>query len=320
MALALAGLPQIPDERVLVGHSTADDAGVFRISADRALVQTVDVLAPMVDDPYAFGRIAAVNSLSDVYAMGGEPLSALSVLGFPNGGDTSVMTEIIRGAQDAVVEAGAALLGGHTFAADEIRFGLAVTGEIHPDAIFTNAGAKPGDRLILTKPIGVGVVTSASVKYGALPAEILNPAIASMLTSNKIASRTMRRFPVHACTDVTGFGLVGHAAEMAVASGVGLTIESVKVPFLPGVRELLADGVRDGASARNRKSFESGVEAGGVDASVLELLYGSETSGGLLLATAPEVADQLLTELVQAGIPAAEVGSVRESPGKMILS
>jgi len=316
LALALSGLPLIPDDRVLVGHTTADDAGVFRLSNDRALVQTVDVLAPIVDDPYTYGKIAAVNSLSDIYAMGGDPLTALSVLGYPSGGDVSVMTDIIRGAQDAVVEAGAALLGGHTFSSDEIRFGLSITGEIHPDRIFTNSGAKIGDLLILTKPLGVGLVTSALAQRGALPDGILTPAIVSMLTSNRVASEIMRQFDVHACTDVTGFGLLGHAWEMAAASGVGIQLDASSIPLLSGVRELWHKGVRDGAANRNKSSFKESVRfEEGVGEELQDLLFSSETSGGLLMAIPGVYANLLLTKFRAVGIDARQIGQTTSETG-----
>jgi len=315
LALALSGLPDIPDVRVIVGRGTADDAGVFRVSEDLALVQTVDVLAPVVDDPYTYGRIAAVNSLSDVYAMGGDPLSALSVLGYPGGGDIEVMTDILKGAQDAVVEAGAALLGGHTFASDEIRFGLSVTGQINPRRIFTNAGARAGDRLILTKPLGVGIIISALVQRGALPAGILEPAVSSMLRLNRGASDIMRRFEVHACTDITGFGLLGHAWEMAEASGVALDIWTNKIPLLPGVMALLKEGVRDGAAKRNQASFAEFVQPPlDIDETIIGLLYCSETSGGLLMAVAPKDDTSLLKALGESGVEAQVVGEIRQSP------
>lgn len=321
MALALSGLPQFADERVLVGHTTADDAGVFRISDDRALVQTVDVLAPIVDDPYTYGRIAAVNSLSDVYAMGGDPLTALSVLGFPSGGDITVMTDIVRGAQDAVIEAGAALLGGHTFASDDIRFGLSITGQIHPDRIYTNSGARSGDVFVLTKPLGVGIVTSALAQRGAIPTNIYASAVDSMLTLNRVASNVMRRFEVHACTDVTGFGLLGHAWEMAAASGVGIEFNAPAIPFLPGVLDFYREGVRDGASKRNQSSFSEFVMFDeDVPEEMQTLLFGSETSGGLLMAVVADQADSLLEALSSEGVSARKIGTANLEAGKVKVS
>lgn len=285
MALALSGVPAKPDERVLVGNSTADDAGIFLISPDRALVQTVDVLAPIADDPYTFGKIAAINSLSDVWAMGGTPLSALGVIGYPMGGDPEVMTRILCGGQDAVVEVGAAIVGGHSFVSDEIRYGLAVTGEIDPREIFTNAGARPGDALILTKSLGIGTIVAAAVSRGALPPLLMETAIASMLVPNRRASDLMRRYRANACTDVTGFGLLGHGTELAIASNVKIIIHSEKIPALPGVMDLIIEKQRDPAGRQNSNSFKQYIEIEeGVSEETTELLFGSETSGGLLIS------------------------------------
>lgn len=311
MALALAGVPIVPDARVLVGSSTADDAGVFLISPDRALVQTVDVLAPVTDDPYTFGKIAAVNSLSDVWAMGGKPLCALGVIGFPASGDPKVMSDILRGGQDAVVEAGAALVGGHSFASDEVRYGLSVTGEIDPQRVFANAGARDGDALVLTKPLGVGVIIAALVSRGTLNDRILQNAIKSMLTPNRAASEAMQRCQASACTDVTGFGLLGHLFELANASKVSITLHCEKIPILPTALELLKEDVKDPALKNNRNSFADYVDfATNIPDEYRNLLFGSETSGGLLITLSPKDADNLIDDLAAASQSAVIIGEV----------
>ncbi len=311
LMLALSRVPNIPDSRVLVGNSTADDAGIFLISPDRALVQTVDVLAPVADDPYTYGKIAAVNSLSDVWAMGGKPLSALGIIGFPYGGDTAIMSEILRGGQDAVVEAGAAVVGGHSFASDEIRYGLAVTGEIDPCEIYTNANAKPGDALVLTKPLGVGTVVSAIVQRGALPGPVVSNVNNSMLKPNRRASEAMRKFKAHACTDVTGFGLLGHGCEMAIASGVKLLIDSSSLPILSSALDLLREGVKDGAARMNFNSFGKYIDFDQeVKDEIRNLLFNSETSGGLLISLPHSRAMELVKELTDGGDTAVIIGEV----------
>lgn len=311
MALALSKVPRIPDKRVLVGNDTADDAGVFQISPARALVQTVDLLSPVVDDPYTFGRIAAVNSLSDVYAMGGKPLSALCVVGFPSGGDPEMLGEIIRGGQDAVVDAGAALIGGHTFQDSEIRFGLAVTGEIDPRRIITNVGARPGDKLVLTKPLGVGVIIQALVDRGSIPAEMLNTAVTIMTASNRRASEAMIHWNAHACTDVTGFGFIGHCWQMTAGKRIGIKIFADQLPILPAVLELIRDGVVNSGVKMNRNSFERHVRiTTGIRAEIITSLFGSETSGGLLIALAPRNAQNIVWDLTEQGHQAVIVGEV----------
>jgi selenide,water dikinase len=278
---ALAGLPRVNHPDVLVGFDTCDDAGVFRLSPDLALVQTIDFFTPIVDDPYTFGAIAAVNSLSDVFAMGGKPISALSVLCYPGKGDIDVLREILRGGAEKMVEAGCVILGGHSVSDDEIKFGFAVTGTIHPDRIWTNAGAKPGDVLVLTKPLGTGVISTA-LKRGLASDEHVAASIASMLTLN--------HSPVsaHGCTDITGFGLIGHAREMAVGSGVTLELDVSAIPFLPGALEYARAGAVPGGTQNNREFASSCVQSDRELTPELEaLLYDPQTSGGLLIA-APE--------------------------------
>jgi selenide,water dikinase len=281
----LAPLPRHSDPRLLVGHETFDDAGVFRISDDVALVQTVDFFAPIVDDPFTFGQVAAANALSDVYAMGGEPLTALSIVGFPPDRlPLHVLTEILRGAQEKVREAGAFIIGGHTVIDEEVKFGLAVTGRAHPDRLLTNARARPGDRLVLTKPLGVGILTTA-LKGGALGDEIERPLLDSMRMLNAVASRVALDVGVRCATDITGFGLLGHAAHVARASDVTLRVLVASVPVLRGAREAWrSGGGRTGGAERNDRYLASLVAWGSVSDEDRAVLVDPQTSGGLLVA------------------------------------
>ena len=290
----------------------ADDAGVYRLDERRALVQTVDFFTPIVDDPAAYGRIAAANALSDVYAMGGRPLTALAIAAFPKDIDRSVLSAILHGGLQALQDAGVALLGGHTVQDQEIKFGYAVTGEIDPSRVWSNAGARPGDALILTKPIGTGVIATA-IKFGRAPAPVAEAAIASMSRLNRAAADALARLPdgaIHACTDVTGFGLVGHATEMAKASGVTLAIDVRVVPLLDGALDLV-DGNTPGGGRTNLQHFGSGVSTGpGLDARRIQLLYDPQTSGGLLASVAPSEAASAVRLLAQLGVAAQVIGSV----------
>jgi selenide,water dikinase len=319
LALALDGLPRIADDRVLVGHNNADDAGVLAMSEELALVTTVDLLAPVVDEPYDFGYIAATNCLSDVYAMGGEPLACLNVVGWPTKMSATILGEILRGSQDAVVAAGAAVIGGHTFQDAEIRYGLAVTGRIAPDGICTNAGARAGDALVLTKPLGTGTIVACSISRGAAPGDTHRMAVASMKTSNAAAARAMREVGASACTDITGFGFLGHAWEMAKASGLGLEIRTADIPLFPMVLELVREGIVDGSHKMNRNSFHRSIRFEAADPAFETVLHSSETSGGLLVAVAPDAADALRARLRGAGAgEAAVVGRVvEEHPGEV---
>ncbi|MBN1671493.1 MAG: selenide, water dikinase SelD [Kiritimatiellae bacterium] len=315
MALALEGLPRIADPRVLVGHNHADDAGVMRIDDSLALVTTVDLLAPVVDDPREFGFIAATNCLSDVYAMGGDPLACLNVVGWPTAMSPDVLGEIMAGGQEAVVQAGAVVIGGHTFQSAEIRYGLAITGRIDPARIYTNTGARPGDALILTKPLGTGTVIQCAISRGAAPEEAFKAAVASMKTSNATAAAAVRELGANACTDVTGFSFLGHGWELAAASKVGIRIDAAALPTFPMVRELILAGIVDGSHKMNMNSFQQGVRFERDDPALATLLYSSETSGGLLIAVAHDDAGPLLARLHEAGLPnAAVVGTVVAQP------
>jgi selenide, water dikinase len=303
---ALAALPRSTDSRLLVGLDTFDDAGVFAVSDDVALVQTVDFFAPIVDDPYSFGQVAAANALSDVYAMGGEPLTALNIVGFPTDKlPMSVLTEILRGADDKIREAGAVVVGGHSVIDDEVKFGLAVTGRVDPRAMLTNAAARIGERLVLTKPIGTGLLATAA-KRGELAAADERVLIETMATLNRGASRAAREVGARCATDVTGFGLLGHASHVARASGVTLIIRAAAVPVLPGAREAATRGIRTGGAERNREYLDRLVDWGSAGDVDRELLVDPQTSGGLLLSLpASRVAEYL------SAVPgAAEIGEV----------
>jgi selenide, water dikinase len=287
LSAALAPLPRETDPRLLVGRETFDDAGVFRVSDDLALVQTVDFFAPILDDPYQFGRVAAANALSDVYAMGGEPLTAMNIVGFPEKSlPLSVLTEILRGGQDAVHEAGARIVGGHTVTDEELKYGLSVTGRVHPDRILSNANARAGDVLLLSKGIGTGILATAG-KKGALSAEHAEGLYRSMSTLNATASRAAVALDAKCATDITGFGLLGHALHIAKASGVRIRFQHADVPLLSGTSEALASGFKTGGAARNAKWVDEHTDWDDVGDDVRALLTDPQTSGGLLVALAP---------------------------------
>lgn len=284
LSAALAPLPRHTDPRLLVGRETFDDAGIFAVSEDLVLVQTVDFFAPIVDDPYTFGRVAATNALSDVYAMGGEPLTALNIVAFPTAKlPLEVLTDVLRGGQDAVHSAGAVVVGGHTVEDEELKYGLAVTGRADPRRLLTNAAAAAGDMLVLTKPIGTGVLATA-LKRGSISPQSYDAMVTAMTTLNANASRVALALGARCATDVTGFGLLGHASHIARASDVTLRITSGDVPVLPGAREALAAGATTGGATRNAEWLESRVDWGTADALTRALLVDPQTSGGLLLA------------------------------------
>jgi len=289
----LAAIPRVTNANVLVGFDTADDAGVYKLTPELALVQTVDFFTPIVDDPYTYGAIAAANSLSDIYAMGGKPISALSVLAYPAKGDLDDLEQILKGGADKIHEAGCVVLGGHSVADDEIKFGYAVTGTVHPERVKTNSGARPGDALVLTKRIGTGVIATA-LKRGIANESDVQAATDSMLTLNRRACEAMLQFDVHGCTDVTGFGLLGHAREMALGSKVTLEIETRVLRFLPGAIEYARQGALPGGLNNNREFASCAVEVTRDLASEIEnLLYDPQTSGGLLISLPESDAAQL---------------------------
>jgi selenide,water dikinase len=280
----LATLPRWADENVLIGFDTADDAGVYKLTPELALVQTVDFFTPIVDDPYTFGAIAAANALSDVYAMGGRPISSLTIVAYPADGDVGELEQILKGGAEKMREAGCSILGGHSIADDEIKFGYAVTGVIHPARVMANTGARPGDALVLTKRLGTGVVSTA-LKRGMASEEHVEASIQSMLTLNRLACDAMLRFDVHGCTDVTGFGLIGHAREMALASNVTLEIATDQLRFLPGAVDYARQGALPGGLKNNRDFASCAVEAlRELPREIEDLLYDPQTSGGLLIA------------------------------------
>lgn len=307
----LCGLPRVESEDVLVGIEFADDAGVVRVSDEIAIIHTTDFFPPMVDDPFSFGRIAAVNALSDVWAMGGTPLAGMNLVSFPLAdlGDEA-LKEILRGGLSALAEAGAVLAGGHTIEGQELLYGLAVTGTVHPDRIWRNAGAEPGDVLVLTKPLGTGVITTAAKAEMVDPAH-LSTALRWMATLNHEAAEALHRVDPHAVTDVTGFGLAGHAAEMAAASGVGIEIDLGALPLLPGALEATATGLVPAGAGKNRDSITAVLSIDdGADELRIDLCLDPQTSGGLLAAVTSEHADALVRRLPGAAI----VGRVTDGP------
>jgi selenide, water dikinase len=304
----LESLPLETDPNLLVGRETSDDAGVYRLTADVALVQTIDFITPVVNDPYDFGRIAAANALSDVYAMGGRPLTAMNVVCFPiRTMDKAVLREILRGGLEKIHEAGAVLAGGHSVEDPEIKYGLSVTGLVHPDRILTNAGVQPGDVLILTKPLGTGVLATA-IKAGLLSESAEKQVIESMATLNKTAAEIMSAYPVHACTDITGFGLLGHALEMATASRMSIAIEVEKVPLLPEVMDSVQMGLVPAGSFSNRNYCAHRIsQLRAIDPMLLDLLADAQTSGGLLISLPEQSASSLVSALKAGGVADAAV-------------
>jgi selenide,water dikinase len=306
----LHDLPKFKNPDMLVGTETGDDAGVYRLRPDLAIVNTVDFFTPIVDDPYVFGQISAANSLSDVYAMGGEPKTCMNIVCFPKGKmDIEILAEILKGGADKVMESGAVVIGGHSIIDEEIKFGMAVTGVIHPDRIFRNVGVQEGDVLILTKPLGTGIITTA-LKKGKASEESVNEAVKSMITLNAAASLVARKHPVHACSDVTGFGILGHALGMASGSGVTLVIESAKLPLLRRAPRLAEKGYITGGCKRNQEYLNDKMV---IDKSIreglIQVALDPQTSGGLLLAVAKRHAAKLVDDLHAAGVPhATEVG------------
>ncbi len=316
-------LPAPSDPNLLVGFDTSDDAGVYRIGPDTALVQTVDFFTPMVDDPFVFGQIAAANALSDVYAMGGRPLTALCVVCFPQDGDLDLLAEAIRGGMNKLAEAGCTVVGGHSVRDEEMKFGYAITGLIHPDRIFTNCGAQSGDTLILTKPLGTGVICTA-LKLGKAQDRWVEHAVRSMTALNETAAEILGRHAgIHAVTDVTGFGLMGHGREMALGSGVALEIAVEKVPRLDGALEAIALGAIPAGLRANRDYAEcivSEAPSSRIAGDLRTLMYDPQTSGGLLVSVAGESAAGLLDSLRRAVLPAAAIGRVQAGKPGIVLS
>ena len=315
----LGGLKVPANPNVLVGIETADDAGVYRLSDDLALVQTVDFFTPIVDDPFDYGRIAALNSINDVWAMGGTPVTALAVTCFPKKGvDFSILAEIMRGGLHVLAENGVALVGGHSVDDPQIMFGYAVTGTIHPARVVTNRGARPGDALVLTKPLGTGVV-STGIKRGVAPPGVVDASLQTMLLAGREAARLMVEAGARAATDVTGFALLGHAWEMARASRVTFEIDASSVPLIPGARELAARGCLTSGDKSNRLYVGDDVSIGpGVDDELNRLLFDPQTAGGLLVSLPAVRAEELLTSLRENYPDASVIGRVTERGARLI--
>jgi selenide,water dikinase len=313
----LSALPAQTNPDLLVGFETSDDAGIFRIGASQALVQTIDFFTPLVDDPFTFGQIAATNALSDVYAMGGRPLTALAVVCFPQDADLGILEQIMRGGFAKMAEAKCTVVGGHSVRDAEMKFGYAVTGLIDPARVYTNSGAVPGDTLILTKPIGTGVITTA-LKQGKSKPAWVDRAILSMTTLNSTASGIAIACPgVHAITDITGFGLMGHGREMALGSGVTLEIETARVPLIDGALDAVRVGAIPGGLLSNREFAEclvADAPESRIPDDLRMLLFDPQTSGGLLISVAPDDAAELLGSLQRAGLPGAIIGRVADPP------
>jgi selenide,water dikinase len=312
----LGKLARQQDPNVLVGFDHADDAGVYQIGPEKALVQTVDFFTPIVDDPYTFGQIAATNSLSDVYAMGGKPLTALALVCFPEKADVEILERILAGGLSKMIEAGCTVIGGHSIRDEETKFGYSVTGMIHPKKIYANQGAVAGDSLILTKALGTGVISTAIKKEKAMPGWV-DAAIASMTTLNKRAAEAIGSLRVHAMTDITGFGLIGHLREIVLASKVSARISSSKIPLIEGALECVHAGYVPGGLKNNREFAECVVEyAAEVPEDVRTILYDPQTAGGLLIST-PDGAG-LMRAMREAGVPAAHIGDVLPSAKPLI--
>lgn len=321
LAEVVGRLPSAVDENLIVGVETADDAAVYRVSDEVALIQTVDFFPPMVDDPYTFGQIAAANALSDVYAMGGEPRLALNVVAFPNCLGAEVLGEILAGGASKVQEAGAVLAGGHSINDEEPKYGLCVSGFVHPDRIWKNGGAQAGDVLLLTKPLGVGLINTA-VKAGMASAEAEKKAVESMSCLNKMAMEVLREVEIHSCTDVTGFGLTGHALETARASKASLVIETKKLEVLPDALFYASMGLVPEGTYRNKEFNKKDVRIEEqVDEALEDLVFDPQTSGGLLVSLPGRDAEMVLRKLEQAGYPlkAGIVGFVTDLQDKYLL-
>lgn len=314
----LSRLPKGPaDEQLLVGYDSKDDAAVYQVSSDTAIVQTLDFFPPMVDDPYLFGQIAAANALSDIYAMGGEVKTALNIVCFPEHMDLNILGEILRGGSEKVIEAGGVLAGGHSIADADVKYGLSVMGTVHPDQLYANNRGKSGDMLILTKKLGVGIICTANrVKEASQKA--MDEAVRSMTTLNRYAAEICRKYPVHACTDVTGFGFLGHLHEM-LDDRLSCVIDVEKIPYIEEARQYADDFLLSAAGQRNRNFVQDHVTFEQIPFAMEEILLDPQTSGGLLLAVDPALAAELEEELQKAGLPARIVGKFLEKQEQEIM-
>jgi selenide,water dikinase len=299
-------------EKLLIGLDKADDAAVYSLTDEIALIQTLDFFTPVVDDPYLFGQIAAANALSDVYAMGGQPILAMNIVGFPSCLEAEILSQILQGGADKVKEAGASLCGGHTVVDEEPKYGLSVTGTVHPDNLLSNSGIKEGDLILLTKPLGTGVMVSA-IKGGFTKSDENNPAVKSMLTLNNTALKYFDQYQINACTDVTGFGLIGHLLEMSENSSLEITIEAPEIPIFEGVRDFAESGLLPAGAYKNRDNYEEFVsESGKRDQTLYELMYDPQTSGGLLISVAEEDAAELLIDLYAESLDVAVIAKAKK--------
>lgn len=308
LSRVLERIPKKYDENLLIGFESSDDASVYKLTDDIAMVQTLDFFPPMVDDPYTFGKIAAANALSDIYAMGGEVKTALNIVCFPEQMDLNILGDIIQGGSEKVEEAGGVLSGGHSIMDQDVKYGLSVTGIINPNKIYQNNGCKVGDKLILTKPLGVGIISTAN-RVGEASKEAMDKAIESMCTLNKYAAEIIRKYDVHACTDVTGFSLLGHLNEM-VAGDCSAIIDSTKVPYIKEARQYADEFLLTAAAQRNRNFLQDKVLFNIDDFAMEEILFDPQTSGGLLIAVNPEDVEEIMKELETLSLPCGVIGEV----------
>lgn len=319
LAGILEKLPKFSDPDLLVGIETSDDGAIYKVNDETALIQTLDFFTPVVDDPYIFGQVAAANALSDIYAMGGEPRVALNIVAFPNCVNPEILGKILAGGADKVKEAGAVLAGGHSIQDDEPKYGLSVTGFVHPDKIFKNCGALPGDVLILTKPLGTGIVNTA-VKADMASEQAKEEVVKVMTSLNQKAKRVIEKYEVHACTDVTGFGLAGHSLEMAKSSGVTIEIRVNDLPVQSEAPELARMGLVPAGAYRNRDFTENDIDLGDAEEYLRDLFFDPQTSGGLLVSVTPETAGKILEDLEKAGMDTkyALIGRVLQREEKYV--
>ena len=314
----LSGIQIYEDANVLVGYEKADDGGVYLLGDQRALVQTVDFFTPVVDDPFTYGQIAAANALSDIYAMGGTPRFALSIVGFPKDLlEEEVLHEILRGGTEKMNEAKAAVIGGHSVQDKELKFGYCVTGLVNPNRIYTNSAARAGDVLLLTKPLGTGIITTG-IKFEKTPSGVAQKAIGWMLKLNAGALERLQKFPVHSVTDVTGYGLIGHAYEMAQGSGVTLVLDAKRIPLMEGAEELASQGMLPGGIESNRSYVGEAIAWNGLSSFRQQIMLDPQTSGGLLISLPEEEAEELSAELQRVGLLGERIGTVSELQEKYI--
>ena len=312
----LEQIPRMKDPNLLIGYDSSDDGAVYKLREDLAVVQTLDFFPPMVEDPYVFGQIAAANALSDIYAMGGDVKTALNIVCFPENWDLNILGKIMLGGSEKVKEAGGILAGGHSIADQEVKYGLSVLGTIHPDKVFANNQCREGDRLILTKPLGTGIICTAN-RIGEASEEALDQAVRSMTTLNKYASETIRKYRVHGCTDVTGFGLLGHLNEM-LGDVFSAVLCSDRVPYIKEAFAYAGEFFLTGAAQRNRNHMEGQVEFQNVPFEMEEILFDPQTSGGLLVSLAPEDGEACLEDIKKLGLPCGMIGTVVKKREKKI--